>query len=96
MQRLHALDRIGCAAPIVARERLGELSLFVEVRVGGKRADETPGASIWRFMGQDRPLSLCPVSTRRAERRSLCGVQYSFRWEIPFPWTGCVLIASSL
>jgi hypothetical protein len=74
VQRMDTLARIACVAPIVACKRLSKLSLVVEIRIGGKRTKETLGARTWQFMGQDRPLSLCPVSTRRAERWSSCGV----------------------
>jgi hypothetical protein len=43
VQRAHALDRFSLAAPIVPRESLGELSLFVQVRISGKRANEVLG-----------------------------------------------------
>ncbi len=43
VQRADALYRFRFAAPIGAREGLGELSLFVQVRVGGKRANERLG-----------------------------------------------------
>ncbi len=42
--RTHALDRFRPTAPIVARQGFGELSLHLEIRIGGKRADQTLGA----------------------------------------------------
>jgi hypothetical protein len=60
VRRMHPLDRLGRAPPIVAREGLRELSLHVEIRIGWKRADETLGAGTGGFIGHDRPLSHLP------------------------------------
>jgi hypothetical protein len=45
VQRADARDRFRFAAPVRARERFGELSLLVQVRVGGKGANEALGAA---------------------------------------------------
>jgi len=51
VQRAHARDRFRFAAPIVACEGLGELSLFIQVRIGGKRANEALGVATRGFLG---------------------------------------------
>src|SRR5258708_4906994 len=88
MQRANALDRLGAAAPVVARQGLGELALLVQVRVGRKRTNEAVGSAFKGVVGHDGPSFASARGPRCGRKEGHCSSSaWPFRWEVPFPWT---------
>ena len=92
VQRAYSLDRFRFAAPIVAREGLGEPSLLVQVRIGGKRANEALGAvpSFQILVASFLSLPTCTTTTYASLSSGRCGPGRRLRWSGPqFPPKDC-------